>query len=195
MIPEVELVKDPETGKIVSEEWRAIAGYEGIYEVSNYGRVKSLPNRRRNGRGDNDFYTTKEIILKPGRMAQTGYLSVSLKSKTHSIHRLVAKAFIPNPDSKRQVNHIDKNKQNNAVSNLEWCTERENTVHGFLGYKKSKYPGISWSEDRKRWIVYISVDGVAKYIGRSDKEDIAHKIYLNGLKRYKIENKYSKVAV
>lgn len=108
----------------MEEEWRDIVGYEGIYEVSSLGRVKSLPW---------DGHHKTEIILKPYKM-RSGYLQVSLYSngggqKRYLIHRLVAMAFLNNPDNLPQVNHIDGNKANNALSNLEWTTVSENNLH------------------------------------------------------------------
>lgn len=99
----------------------AVRGYEGLYEVDIYGNVYSAitTNSRRKG------------ILKPEK--KNGYLSVNLykngKQKHCYIHRIVAEAFIPNPHNLRYVNHIDCNKHNNAVSNLEWCTQSENVMH------------------------------------------------------------------
>ena len=94
------------------EEFRDIPGYEGVYEVSNLGRV------RRNGR-----------ILKPTN-DRGGYLFVNLckngTRKTVKIHRLVAYAFLPNPQNLPQINHIDEDKTNNAVDNLEWCDSKYN---------------------------------------------------------------------
>jgi hypothetical protein len=102
------------------EEWRDIPGYERLYQVSNMGRVKSLRNN---------------IILKPGKYPN-GYLFAPLKvnQKQHNkmIHRLVANAFLSNPDQKQEVNHKDGNKQNNIVDNLEWVTRQENIRHAFL---------------------------------------------------------------
>ena len=108
------------------EEWRPIEGYE-YYEVSNLGRVRSWINNKWKRRN-----TPK--ILSLHRLTK-GYLGVSLSSapnvsKTIKVHRLVAKAFIPNPDKKFQVNHLDECKTNNAVSNLEWCTQKENLNYG-----------------------------------------------------------------
>lgn len=101
----------------MQEIWEPIRGYEGLYEVSNFGNVKSLP---RKGTRTNNEYLLKKCTYK------TGYeyvlLSNNNKKKKHKIHRLVADAFIPNPNNYPCVNHIDENKQNNNVQNLEWCT-------------------------------------------------------------------------
>lgn len=102
------------------EIWKDIEDFEGIYQISSFGRVKS-------------FKKCKERILKPG-VAGGGYLFVHLckdgKIKEMKIHRLVAKAFIPNPDKLPCVNHLDENKQNNFVSNLEWCDVKYNVNYG-----------------------------------------------------------------
>lgn len=105
----------------MNEIWRKIEGFEK-YEVSNLGRVRSL-----------DYKHTGEIkVLRP-ILNRYGYLRINLyknsKLCSRSIHRLVAQAFILNPENKKQVNHIDANKQNNIVSNLEWCTNLENMQH------------------------------------------------------------------
>ena len=101
------------------EEWRDIEGYKGLYQVSNMGRVKSL-NYNRTGR---------ERIMK-GLDNGHGYLFVQLckdgKAKNCRINRLVAMAFIPNPDNLPEVNHKDKIRTNNRVDNLEWCTTQYN---------------------------------------------------------------------
>ena len=106
------------------EEWRDIKGYEGKYQVSNLGRVKSLP-KKGNGK--------KEVILKP-RPDGKGYGMVALykhrKVNHFKIHRIVAEAFIPNPNNYPQVNHKDENKTNNRVENLEWCSNEYNHNYG-----------------------------------------------------------------
>ena len=112
------------------EIWKDIEGWEGKYQVSNMGNVKSLERTVWNGRG---YFKTSERILKPGK-DRDGYLIVQLskegKVKACKVHRLVSQAFIPNPDNLPQVNHIDENKENNHVDNLEWVTCRENANHG-----------------------------------------------------------------
>lgn len=121
------------------EEWRDINGYEGMYQVSNYGRVRSLARKTGNQYGKNTR------ILKQKKQ-KLGYMSVGLykdgKQKYYLIHRLVAQAFIPNPNNYPQVNHKDENKENNFVwvnedgtvnlekSNLEWCSAQYNSNYG-----------------------------------------------------------------
>lgn len=114
----------------MEEIWKDIAGYEGRYQVSNFGRVKSLERRCRT-----KTYTRKvpEKIYAQA-IDSYGYLIVSLhldgKKKTRTVHRLVAEAFIPNPNNLKEVNHKDENKKNNAVWNLEWCTVKYNQDYG-----------------------------------------------------------------
>ena len=97
----------------MQEKWRPVVGYEGLYEVSNLGRVRRIR------------------IVEPTKKKH-GYMQISLVGKdgvrrSHRLHRIVAMAFIPNPEGKPQVNHRDENPENNRAKNLEWATAEENT--------------------------------------------------------------------
>ena len=106
----------------MEEIWKDIKGYEGLYKVSNLGKIKSLKRNINKRKCD-------EIIKKPSILPK-GYLQMALckngNTKYTSIHRLVAEAFIPNPYNLPCVNHKDNNPQNNVVSNLEWITYKDN---------------------------------------------------------------------
>lgn len=122
------------------EEWTDIKDYEGLYQVSNFGRVRSLD------RLDGSNHRLKGRILKPIKQTH-GYLHVCLyKNGSQSIkkiHRLVAQAFISNPENKLDVNHIDENKTNNMLSNLEWVTRKENVNHGTRNERAGKSNSIA----------------------------------------------------
>ena len=117
----------------MKEIWKDIKGYEGIYQVSNMGKVKSLKRTINNSTTYGGKATIKERILKP-KKDKDGYEAVGLnkdgKRKDFRVHRLVADAFIPNPNNYPIVNHKDEVKDNNVVSNLEWCTVRYNNTYG-----------------------------------------------------------------
>ncbi len=111
------------------EEWKQIIGYEGLYEISNLGRVKSLPRKKIVKKVG--FYFTNERILTPPNIKYTHVVltdSNGLKL-TILLHRLLAIHFIPNPENKPHINHIDGNPFNFSLSNLEWCTRSENMLH------------------------------------------------------------------
>lgn len=111
----------------MKEEWRDIKGYEGLYQVSNLGRVKSLV------RNTGNQFGKEEYILK-SRTKNHNYLEVALSKngnkKFYTIHRLVALHFIPNPNNYPVINHKDENPRNNRVDNLEWCTIEYNNYYG-----------------------------------------------------------------
>lgn len=115
----------------MKEIWKDIEEYEGLYQVSNLGRVKRLKGK----------YVSAERMVNPSRHTD-GYLQFNLckngKRKNHKIHRLVAQAFIPNPENKPEVNHIDEDKTNNNINNLEWSTRKENVNHGTRNERVSK---------------------------------------------------------
>lgn len=112
------------------EEWKDVVGYEGLYKVSNCGNVISLDRITTNRWGK---YLKKGKTMNQ-RQDKTGYLKVELtknkNTKLVSVHRLVAEAFIPNPNNYPCVNHKDENKQNNYIDNLEWCTQKYNVNYG-----------------------------------------------------------------
>lgn len=124
-------MKLDEIEKLKREEWKDIKEYEGLYQVSNFGRVKSLDKLVWNG---HSYYKRMGEILKL-RVRKDGYISVMLcklgKQKEHKVHRLVAQAFIANPNNYPQVNHKKEfEKWNNKVENLEWCTREYNMNYG-----------------------------------------------------------------
>jgi len=116
----------------MQEIWKPIVGWEGLYEVSNLGNIRSLDKYVNSGIKNNTKVLRKGQLLKT-RINQ-GYLEVTLthnnKRKYCKVHRLVAQAFIPNPDNLPQINHKDENPLNNNAGNLEWCTAQYNCSYG-----------------------------------------------------------------
>lgn len=110
-------------------EWRDVLGYEGYYMVNSDGEVKSLDRYVKQWRGG--LKPVKGRVLKP--FNNKGYHQVEVcifgKRKKKSVHRLVCESFLPNPEAKPQINHIDGVKTNNKLENLEWCTSKENMNH------------------------------------------------------------------
>lgn len=115
----------------MSEEWKPVVGYEGYYEVSSLGRVRSLPRDydMPSYVGNIYSYHHKGRVLKQ-TPNKSGYFTVCLCRKTVAVHRLVAMAFVPNPNNLQCVNHKDENPKNNHADNLEWCTVRYNLCYG-----------------------------------------------------------------
>jgi hypothetical protein len=122
---------------MIKEIWKDIKGFEGLYQASNFGNIRSLPMR----------YSPTINILKP-RMGNWGYYFVTLykenKAYQRVIHRLIAKTFIPNPENKPQTNHKNGNKLDNSVENLEWVTASENIEHAYR-------TGLKWGRKKKVW--------------------------------------------
>lgn len=120
----------------MQETWLPISGAEAFYEISNFGRIKGLPRQRRGAsKTGNEFIRNMSgFIMKPATI-NSGYFSARLtmesgeKASGQLVHRLVASAFIPNPDNLPWVNHKDGVKKNNHATNLEWCTPTENIMH------------------------------------------------------------------
>lgn len=114
----------------MTEEWRPVVGWEGLYDVSSDGNVRSLD--RQVLRRDGSAYLHKGRVLRP-TLTNRGYPSVGLQAKGISkfvtVHRVVAVAFVPNPRGLEEINHIDGDKQNSRAGNLEWCSRQENCRH------------------------------------------------------------------
>ena len=132
----------------MEEIFKPIVGYEGLYEISNLGRVKGLVkmNRCGNQHGAKSFKPIRERIMKEWLLNRgSGYKAVTLVKegvkKNLLVHRLVALTFIYNSENKLTINHIDGNSKNNHVSNLEWCTQKENVDHARLILKRGSISG------------------------------------------------------
>ena len=136
------------------ELWKDIEGYEGLYQVSNTGKVRSLRYRNRD--------EIKELSLKPH---SRGYLQIELHKdgmrKTFTVHRLVAKAFVEGYQEGKEVNHIDENKRNNTVDNLEWVSPSQNVLHSISHrevVKTRNYPKFHARTDKQE-VFQITLDG------------------------------------
>lgn len=155
----------------VKEVWKPVKGFEGFYEISNYGRVKS---KERYVLCKNKPTKIKGKILKFG-INSSGYCFVIMVKdnirKMHLVHRLVAEHFIPNVNNLPQINHIDENKENNHVSNLEWCTAKYNVNYGMRSQKVSeKLRGRYNREDISKKIKQLSKEGMLIHIFPSIRE-------------------------
>lgn len=148
----------------MQEVWKDIYGYEGLYQISNIGNVKSCDRYVFAGIGSNHKYQhIKEHLLKQkggGKYIQV-ILSKNGKTKAFTIHRLVAQAFIPNPDNLPCINHKDENPKNNRVDNLEWCTYKYNNEYNNRIDKccnkisktlKEKHLSHKWTDEQKKRI-------------------------------------------
>lgn len=160
------------------EIWKDIEGYEGHYQVSNTGEVRSLPRAVEYVKGythRNDGRILEKVVLDNGVGKRYYIVSLSKdnKVKRYRIHRLVASAFIPNPENKPQVNHIDGNKFNNNVENLEWVTVRENKLHAvYTGLDIPTY-GIKPVRCLNNGKTYRSASEAARQLGLNDSS-VAH---------------------
>ena len=152
------------------EVWRPVVGYEGLYEVSNLARVRSLDRSIVAIRNDKPCIRSfKGRILTPC-YDRYGYLQIRIKNKMMKLHRLVAEAFIPNPDNLPQVNHKDECKINNIPSNLEWCTGAYNTTYGTANERRATKQSKAVEQitmEGQHVAYYPSVSAVTREFGAS----------------------------
>lgn len=175
-----------------AEIWKDIPGYEGIYQVSDMGNVKSL-SREMLLKGEYPIII-KEKILKPSRLSN-GYLILGLSKngfiKKITVHTLVAMVFLnhkPDGTNKICVDHINNIKTDNRLVNLQLISQRENTSKD----KKngtSKYVGVCWKKSKNKFEAQIKVDGKNKYLGLFTDEHEAHLVYQKALNEHK--NKFT----
>jgi hypothetical protein len=171
-----------------NEIWKDIPGYEGIYKVSSLGRVKSLKRKvaHYNGGGIRNI---KEKILE-GSYTNYGYLQVTLRknnaAKNPQIQILVAMAFLGHTPCglEKVVDHIDNNKINNRVENLQIIPQRLNASKDRKG-GSSKYVGVYWNKRQKKWRASIFFNGKSIHLGYFDDEKLASKAYQEKLKNIK----------
>ncbi len=167
------------------EVFRPIKGYEGLYEVSNLGNVKSLGNGK--SRNPN---LCRERILKSVKNNK-GYLYINLcrngNAKIGKIARLVAIAFIPNPENLPELNHKNSLKHDNRVQNLEWCNQRYNRNHYHQTQNtSSKYPGVSWNKRCQKWHALLNINCRSKHLGYFTDEKKAVEAYRNAVKELEV---------
>ena len=176
---------------MMEEIWKDVEGYEGIYEVSNLGRVRSLDRMVEYSDGTKRLHRGR--VLKAAA-DKDGYDRVILSTpsghKNRLVHRLVAQAFIPNTEHLPEVNHKDENKRNNVVSNLEWCTDKYNVNYG-TGLKRradtqrndpdQSKPVIQYTKDGQKVAEYPSIGEAVRQTGMK-KDTISRSC--RGLQRY-----------
>lgn len=161
----------------MEEIWKAIPSYEGMYEVSSLGRVKSLSRIKTNTKGS---YMTKEKILKVSSDGK-GYLHVCLSNynkKTYRIHQLVAMTFLNHKRDghKLVVDHINNIQTDNRLENLQIISQRKNTIKNKTN-KTSKYEGVDWHKASNKWRARIYINGKYEYLGIFSSEEEAYLKY------------------
>ena len=162
------------------EIWKQINGFNGIYEISNFGRIKSI--RRLVNNSSKSKRVVGGLFLKP-TVCKAGYKKVELCDKqnriTAKVHRLVASHHIPNPNNYNVINHIDGDKLNNNHTNLEWCTYRHNSNHYFNGNSRSNYKGVCFNSAAGKWGARCSFNGKRHFLGYYNDEGEAGNAYID----------------
>lgn len=148
------------------EQWKPVVGYEGLYEVSNLGRVRSMFS----------YYSRGGVCVKILKLTQSyGYLTCGLRKhgvwKNFGVHRLVAEAFLPNPEKYTQINHKNGLKYDNSVDNLEWCTQKQNVRHAIsTGLKLTKAQKCEIEKNKKYDIVITNKSSRNKIVFSDERE-------------------------
>lgn len=183
------------------EIWKDLTGYEDLYQISSYGRFKIKDRVRAEGVRGQKFVKERITIGAKAGKKGSDYYVVSITKKGFKrtykkLHRLVAIEFIPNPENKPQVNHIDQDRFNNHVLNLEWTTAMENSCHGRINKNyKSKYHGVTFNIVSKKWTSKVKINKKMHSLGSFSTEIEAHIARVNFLKSKGIVNKYETVHV
>jgi hypothetical protein len=168
------------------EVWKDVIGYEGYYQASNLGRIKSTGKSRN---------IDKWKFLKTDSKSER-YVKIALykngKRKDMLLHRIIAKLFVHEYSEELVVNHKDRNTYNNNSSNLEWVTQRDNVIYTRINQtNSSKHIGVSWSFKSKKWMSYITINKKRKHLGFFEKEEDANKARINANLENNIINKYN----
>jgi hypothetical protein len=169
-------------GFFIMEIWKPVKNYEGLYEISNLGRVNSL-------------FTRKGRIIIP-KTEKGGYQRIGLRKdnsqKLFNVHRLVAETFLEKEEYQNQVNHKNKIRSDNRVDNLEWVSSIENHFHKNLNSNTtSKYVGVAWDSKKRKWVSYINFNKKKVHLGVFNSESEAYNARLNFQLNNNIKNKYA----
>ena len=163
------------------EVWKDIPEYEGLYQVSNLGVIRSVDRVVVDKNGVR--YNRKGVVLKAGKN-NSGYFSVNLhkggKLNSQCVHKIVLLAFVGKSDL--QGDHINEIKSDNRLANLEYVTHRDNVCRHRASRKySSKYLGVLWDKSRSKWLAQISIKGKKKYLGRFTSETQAAQAYIEAV--------------
>lgn len=167
------------------EVWKSVPGWEGFYEVSDWGNVRSVDRKIVNPKGSEIFYPGKPII----KVKRGNYYAVTLNKKMFSrnfrVHRLVAMAFIDKEieNKKLVVDHKDRNPINNRLDNLRIVSYRQNNLNkGLCKRNKSGYKGVHYHKQRNKWCAIININGKSSYIGLFDSPEEAGSAWMEKAK-------------
>lgn len=169
----------------IKEVYKDIPGYDGLYQASTFGNIRSLDKMVDKGKG---LFLLKGRVLKPSMTRFDGYYQLAIgvgdKRKRYTVHTLVAMTFLNHTSNRSvsHVDHIDNDKLNNNISNLQIITPRENCTKDKKGFT-SKYIGVCWHTRDKKWQASIKTKGKYKYLGQFINEESARDSYIDALNK------------